>query len=197
MQHGFRLYPLIAITLVAAASLWLERTTRVDEPSADSAQRSGPDFTATHTRTLSFAADGSPTYELQAEELLHFPALAPGQSEQTQLEQPHLTLNQPGSQLRISSARALVSARGEQVDFSGDVRIVRQPAGNVVAQQLSTAALTVWPDAQRATTAHPVTLKQGNTQASALGLQADNLMGTLELKGQVKAHLSRRQDPRS
>lgn len=197
MQHGFRLYPLIGIALVAAASLWLERTTRIDETSVDGAPRSGPDFTATRTRTLSYGADGSPAYELYAEALLHFPALAPGQAEQTRLEQPRLTLNQPGGQLRISSARALVSARGERVDFSGEVRIVRQPPGQAAEQQLTTAALTVWPDAQRAATDQPVTLKQGRLQADALGLQADNLTGTLELKGQVKAHLPRRQDPRS
>ena len=197
MQHGFRLYPLIGLTLIAAASLWLERSTRIDDPAAETALQTGPDFTASHTYTRSYAKDGRLHYELHAESLSHFPAQGSNQAERSLLAQPRLMLNQADSRIRIDSALATVSPGGERVDFSGGVRIVRERTGDRVEQQLNTTALTVWPDVQRASSDHPVTLKQGRTQASALGLQVDNLLGTLELKGQVKAHLPSRQDTRS
>ncbi|MBS0544730.1 MAG: LPS export ABC transporter periplasmic protein LptC [Proteobacteria bacterium] len=191
MQGAYRLYPLIALTVIAGASVWLDRVTRDEEAHVSTEPQTGPDFAATHTRIVGYASDGSQRYELLAERLEHLPA-----DDTTRLEQPQLTVYQPqsGTEFHITADRAKVSPGGEQVDMTGNVRANRSRAPDLPALTLKSEALTVWPDPQRARTDQPVELTQGQTVATALGMESDNLFGTLNLKGQVKVHMPRRQD---
>lgn len=192
MQTAYRLYPLIALTVIAGASLWLDRATRVEEPAADGAVQTGPDFSATKTRIVGYAKDGSQRYELIADKLSHFPA-----DDTTQLEQPRLTVFRDDTAFYVSAVSGKVSPGGEQVDLAGDVLARRSRAEGLPELTLRTEALSVWPDPQRARTDQPVRLTQGNTTANALGMESDNLFGTLNLTGQVKVHMPRRQDKSS
>lgn len=192
MQTAYRLYPLIALTVIAGASLWLERATRVDEPAADKAVQTGPDFSATRTRIVGFAKDGSQRYELLADQLSHFPA-----DDTTQLELPRLTVFRDDMRFHVTADRGKVLPGGEQVDLAGDVHARRTRGEGLPELELNSEALSVWPDPQRARTDQPVRLTQGNTTANALGMESDNLFGTLNLTGQVKVHMPRRQDKSS
>ncbi|TAH52788.1 MAG: LPS export ABC transporter periplasmic protein LptC [Betaproteobacteria bacterium] len=189
MQTAYRLYPLIALTVLAGASLWLDRVTRVDDAPTSSEPQTGPDFAASGTRIIGYARDGSERYELLADRLEHFPA-----DDTTHLTRPRLTVYQGGSVFNVSAERGKVSPGGEQVDLAGDVRARRDPTAAAPALTLVSEALTVWPDPQRARGDRPVELTQGRTVANALGMQADNLFGTLNLTGQVRVHMPRRQD---
>lgn len=192
MQTAYRLYPLIALTVIAGASLWLDRATRVEEPSADGTVQTGPDFSATQTRIVGYAKDGSQRYELLADKLSHFPA-----DDTTQLERPRLTVFRDDTEFHVTALSGKVSPGGEQVDLAGDVLARRTRAAGLPELTLRTEALSVWPDPQRAHTDQPVRLTQGNTTANALGMESDNLFGTLNLTGQVKVHMPRRQDTSS
>ncbi|APR03475.1 LPS export ABC transporter periplasmic protein LptC [Thauera chlorobenzoica] len=189
MIDTWRLYPVIALTLLAGASVWLERVTRSEE-AAIARERSGPDFIATQTRVVGFGEDGGQRYELLAERLEHYP-----QDGATRLHQPRLRLHSAGRETLISAGRADVSPGGEQVDLAGEVRVRRPGTASEAPLGLDSEALTVWPDAHRAHTDSPVSLTRGNVRATALGLRADNLFGTLELIGEVRSTLPRRQGP--
>ena len=63
------------------------------------------------------------------------------------------------------------------------------PVGEAAPLTLESETLTVWPDNHRARSDSPVDLAQGRATASALGLRADNLFGTLELVGKVRVQL--------
>ncbi len=89
--------------------------------------------------------------------------------------------------------QAEVSPGGEQVDMRGEVKVRRPGAADDPALALDSETLTVWPDSYRALTDSPVVLTRGNTRADALGMRADNLFGTLELLGQVRVNMPRRQ----
>lgn len=192
MQTGYRLYPLVALAVIAGASVWLDRVTRVDERPADAAPQTGPDFVATQTRIVGYAKDGSQRYELVADRLAHFPS-----DDTSRLEQPRLTVFRDGGQFHVTAERGTVSPGGEQVDLAGNVLARRTRVEAMPELNLASEALTVWPDPQRAKSDKAVRLTQGNTTANALGLQADNLFGTLNLTGQVKVHMPRRQDKSS
>lgn len=188
MRHAYRLYPIIALALLAGASVWLERITRVDEPTADRAQGGGPDFIAEQTRVVGFGDDGAQRYELLADRLTHFP-----RDGITRLEQPRLRMRGESGETRITAAQAEVSPGGEQVDLAGDVRVRRAATATQPELALDTETLTVWPDSHRARSDSPVRLRRDGSRADALGLRADNLFGTLELVGQVRVHMPRRQ----
>lgn len=176
----WRLYPIFALAALAGASVWLERVTRIDEP-AIQGEQTGPDFIAEQTRVVGFGADGSQRYELLAERLEHFPA-----SDITRLHQPRLHMQGEQGETLISARSADVSPGGEQVDLAGEVRVRRPATAETLPLTLDSEALTVWPDAHRALTDSPVVLTRGEGRATAQGMRADNLFGTLELIGEVR-----------
>jgi len=182
-----RLYPVLALALLAAGTVWLERVSRVDDPAAANTQRSGPDFIAEQTRILGFGSDGRQRYELVSERLTHYP-----QDDTTKLEQPRLTMQSEGRQLRLTSAEADVSPGGERVDMSGEVRGRRESGADRPEITFASEKLTVWPDDHRAATDTPVVLTQGQSTATARGLRADNLFGNLTLIGDAKVTMPRR-----
>ena len=192
MINSYRLYPIVVLAVLAGASVWLERVTRSDEAGTAPATQSGPDFIAEGTRVVSFGVDGAQRYELFADRLSHFPL-----GDITRLEQPRLRMNNEGRETRISAEHAEVSPGGEQVELRGTVRVHRPGAANDPALSLDSETLTVWPDSYRAHTDTPVQLRRGTTRADALGMQADNLFGTLELVGKVRVNMPGRQGPAS
>ncbi|MDX5410648.1 MAG: LPS export ABC transporter periplasmic protein LptC [Thauera sp.] len=176
----WRLYPVLALAALAAASVWLERVTRIDDPVMQEEQ-TGPDFIAEQTRVVGFGVDGRQRYELLAERLEHFPA-----SDVTRLHQPRLQMQGEQGKTLISARRADVSPGGEQVDLAGEVRVRRPATAETLPLTLDSETLTVWPDAHRALTDSPVVLTRGEARATAQGMRADNLFGTLELIGEVR-----------
>lgn len=179
----WRIYPVIALAALAGGSIWLERITRVNEPLAQAVQ-TGPDFIAEATRVTGFGADGRQRYELLAERLEHFPA-----DDTTRLHMPRLHMQQVGSETFITARRADVSPGGEQVNLSGEVRVRRPGTADALPLTLDSDTLSVWPDAHRAQTDSPVLLTRGAGRATAQGMRADDLFGTLELIGEVKTHM--------
>ncbi|QDF95916.1 LPS export ABC transporter periplasmic protein LptC [Azoarcus sp. DD4] len=188
MQTAYRLYPVIALALLAGASVWLERVSRDEAPSTVARQQTGPDFVAEQARIVGFGADGSQRYELDSERIAHFP-----QGDITRVALPRLVLTSEGRATRITAAQGEVSPGGERVDLSGSVRVRRGGDGNGSDLSLDTETLSLWPDDHRAESQSPVSLVQGRNTAQALGLRANNLFGTLELIGQARVHLPRRQ----
>lgn len=178
--NTWRLYPILALAALAGASVWLERVTRIDEPVQQGA-RSGPDFTAEQTRVVGFGVDGRQRYELLAERLEHFPA-----RELTRLHEPRLRMVGEQGETLISARSAEVSPGGEKVDLAGEVRVRRPATAQALPLALDSETLTVWPDAHRALTDSPVVLTRGEGRATAQGMRADNLFGTLELIGEVR-----------
>jgi len=175
----WRLYPIFALAVLAGGSVWLERITRIDDP-VTIAEQTGPDFIAHDTRVVGFSALGARRYELVAERLEHFPA-----SDITRLHQPRLQLHGEEGTTTITARAADVSPGGEQVDLAGEVRVRRPGQAGALPLALDSETLTVWPDAQRARTDSPVLMARGTARASARGMRADNLFGTLELIGEV------------
>ncbi|ENO89214.1 LPS export ABC transporter periplasmic protein LptC [Thauera linaloolentis] len=192
MGSTYRLYPIIVLGLLAGASVWLERVTRVEDPAAAAVEQTGPDFIANGTRVVGYGANGAQRYELFADRLSHFP-----QGDITRLDMPRLRMISEGRETRITARHAEVSPGGEQVDMQGEVRVRRPAVADDPALALDSETLTVWPDAYRARTDSPVLLTRGATRADALGMRADNLFGTLELIGKVHVNMPRRQGPAS
>ena len=177
----WRLYPVFALALLAGGSVWLERITRVNDPVA-SQEQTGPDFVAHDTRVVGFGADGTLRYELVAERLEHYPL-----GDTARLYQPRLHLQGEDGTTTITARTADVSAGGEQVDLAGEVRVRRSGSEGALPMALDSETLTVWPEAQRARTDSKVVMTRGAGRASAQGMRADNLFGTLELIGEVSA----------
>lgn len=181
-----RLYPVIALVVLAAGTVWLERVTREEDVARTKAERRDPDFIAEQTRLTSFDAEGRQSYVLLADRITSYPA-----ADTTELLRPRLTYDMDGRELRIVAKTGEVLGAGDEVRLKGDVRVHRVPAPGFPELTLATQSLRVWPDDQRAETHEPVVLTRDASTAHGDGLKADNLFGTLELIGSVRVTMPR------
>jgi lipopolysaccharide export system protein LptC len=176
--------------LLAAVTIWLERVTRTPE-AVQQADRTHPDFIGDNVRVARFDTDGRLAYELDADRITHYPA-----SDITELERPHLRYHSERGETSARAAHGETAPGGDVVELRGEVVVLRKtPDGDDLVIESET--LSVWPDAQKASSDSPVVLKNGNITAYGDGMRADNLAGTLDLVGATRVEMpsSRRTRP--
>lgn len=179
-----RLYPIIALALLAAATLWLERATRSDEPRPRAEVREDPDFIGHNIRITQFGDDGGLRYILVADQIRHYPL-----GDQTVFDEPRLHYHTEDGLIRVLARRGETQSDGDTVFLSGNARVLRDSTADSPALSVTSETLTLWPDEHRAATDDFVTLTQGRSIATADGMRADNLFGTLELIGNARVTL--------
>jgi lipopolysaccharide export system protein LptC len=177
-----RLYPVVALLLLAALTIWLERSTRAPD-AVQRIDRTNPDFIGDNVRIARFDGDGQLSYELDADYVTHFPA-----SDITEFERPQLRYHSPKGQTIVTAAQGETHPQADLVELQGNVVLVRKnPDGDALT--ITSESLSLWPDAQKAATDSPVLLKHGNITAYGEGMRADNLAGTLDLVGATRMQM--------
>lgn len=176
-----RLYPVIALAVLAGVTLWLERVTQSDAPRTVAELREHPDFIGEGVRLISFDEEGKQHYELIADKVTHYPA-----SDLTDLDMPRLRYDAQEGEVRVSAARGQSRAAGEEIHLAGDVHVIREGLTGAPDLTLTSPTLTVWPDDERAETSDPVVLTRGDSVARGNGMKADSLFGKLELIGDAR-----------
>lgn len=181
-----RLYPIIALAALAAATMWLEQATRGDEPRPTAAARQLPDFIGERIRLVRYDLSGAPQYELLADKITHFPL-----GDVSELDSPRLRYDTPDGELRIRADWAESRNGGEVLELVGNVEVFREGVAGNPDLTLSSNTLTLWPDEQRAETNDPVVLTRGDSVARGNAMKADNLFGTLQLIGDASVLMPR------
>lgn len=162
-----------------------------------------PDLLLEGAVITQFRTDGSLHYRLHASRIAHFPG-----TEQTVLTQPRLLLDQgeaapwelSASQGRIVGGSGLMleaAPRGaaeerpgaERVELADDVRIHRRRSSERFVD-LTTEALTLFPELEYAETDRPVIIETDSGRTTAASLRADLTAGRLLLAaaGEDRVH---------
>ncbi len=153
-----------------------------------------PDLLLEGAVITQFRQDGSLHYRLYANRIAHFPA-----TEQTLLTQPRLLLDQGeaapwelsasqgrilgGSGLMLDAAAPTPDTErpgAERVELEDNVRIVRRRSAEHFVD-LSTEALTLFPELEYAETDRPVMIETDSGRTTAASLSADLTAGRLLL----------------
>lgn len=181
------LYPVVMIGLLAALTLWLNRTMSIEPVRSDSKQRHDPDYIVENLDGKRFDDRGKLQYSLLADHMAHY-----ADDESTDLTNPRLLHLGSGTPLRISAARANLSKDGKVVTLNENVRLVRDPSGGKPQMTLSTSTLTVLPDDEFASTAAPVTITHGASVVQGTGFEYNNITAVALLKASVRGVLQPR-----
>jgi lipopolysaccharide export system protein LptC len=184
-MNADRIYPIIALLLLAALTFWLERITRAPDE-APRTIRTDPDFIGHGIRMTSFDHAGQPNYELISERIVHYPV-----SDVTDFVEPRLLYESDDSDLRVRANMGEARAGAESILLTGDVLVERDATKDDPPMSLESATLLYWPDSRRAASDDPVVLKHGNIVAYGNGLRADNITGVLELIGDTRVQMPR------
>jgi lipopolysaccharide export system protein LptC len=175
--------PLILLALLATMSFWLDRKVQPPAHAPDGSTRHDPDFFVEGFSAVKMNPDGTRRYSLVAKRMVHFP-----DDNSTQLELPRLVyfdyLRAPVT-VRSDTAEAVQGA--DDVFFRGDVQIIRSAYADNAELGVFTSYLHVIPDQDLATTDKPVRMVEGNSTASAVGLEFNNATREIKLLSEVKA----------
>jgi len=184
------IFPLAVLILLAAITLWIERTVKAPQRRPDSSTRHDPDYIVTNFMTTKTDPQGNIQYVLTANEMKHYP-----DDDTTHLTRPHLsqyTASKPVTQ--IESQEGLVSSNGETVQFIGNVKVVRQASAERGEMVVQTQYLKVNPDAELATTDRPVVITEApKTVVHAIGMVYDKKKRIVHLLSKVRAHYEKPQ----
>lgn len=175
-------FPLALLAVLAALTLWLDRSVQPPGGVRDGSQRHDPDYVVDKLRTSRMGPNGEVRHELTADRMIHYP-----DNDSTVLIAPRLTsYGTSRAPVSIVSRRALVSSNGENVYFEEDVRLTRAAYADKSELMLRTERLHVIPDDNIAKTDQPVTITDANTVVTAVGLELNNETRILKLLSRVR-----------
>lgn len=179
------LFPLALLALLALLTLWIERSVQPPEHKLDGSNRHDPDYILNYFTTTRTDVNGDLKYVLSAAEMKHYP-----DDDSTELKKPHFTqysVDKPYTQ--IEGDRGFVSSNGENVQFIGNVKVVRQAFKDRGEMTVTTTFLNIVPDKELATTDKAVVIRQApETVIHAVGMIYNKKLKTLELHSRVRAH---------
>lgn len=165
---------LLIIAAGAGAVYFTARSERDAATTADegaSPLEQGYDYYAQDMRATRFDRDGQPVSQLQAERVTHYP-----DGDRAELEEPSFKsfgVDSDAWQVSADTGTLAPDAQRpeDRLELAGRVELHKpQPAGDFI--HVSTNALTVFPGAEEATTAAPVSLQMRDTRMNGDGMEA-------------------------
>lgn len=182
--------PAALLLLLSALTWWLDSKVQPASQRPDGSLRHDPDMYVEGYAATLMTPEGTRQYQLTGKRLVHYP-----DDNSTELEAPQLVyFDAEKAPVTVKADLAQISEGGEDVYFSGNVQVVRAPHADNPELGILTSYLHVMPQRQLARTDKPVTLMEGNSTATSLGLEFDNKTRHLTLTSQVRA---RYETPRS
>jgi lipopolysaccharide export system protein LptC len=184
LLQGPNVFPLTVLLLLVGLTTWLQHATEVESPRRDGKLRHDPDFIAKDFTLRQLDVKGNEKFSLSATRMLHY-----GDDQSTDVFEPQLTYLATPPPLHFRARRAHISKDGKTIDMEEDVVGWREAGANDAEMSFRSSSLLIYPDDQIARTTAPVTLTQGRSVISGVGMDADNANRTFNLHSQVSGTL--------
>ncbi len=180
-------WPLVIMILLVGLTLWLRQVIDTPAPTAGPRVRHDTDSVVERLQLTELGADGKPQTSVTAQRMVHF-----ADDEQTQLTAPELMRSEGGVTLSVRSERGILSHDSKEASFYDNVELVRREASSPEPLQIHTDYLHVLVDQQVLHTDRPVTIRQGTSMLSGVGMDYERKTGSLALHSAVKATFTRK-----
>jgi lipopolysaccharide export system protein LptC len=180
--------PLLLMALLALGTWWLIKNTPRPAAGDDAAAlRHDPDYEMRDFAITRFGADGRATVRIEGTVLRHYP-----DTDRIEIESARMQSRSPDGRItRARAARALANGDASEWQLSGGAQVVAQ-ARSGPPLEINSEFLQVFVPTERIRSHLPVTVRQGNDEIRAGGIEADNLEQQLQLAPPVRASFSPR-----
>lgn len=169
------------LTAIIFAIAWFSQTVSETSKKQQSLADSLPDFIIRDFNSQQFNADGKLQYEMEANQLIHYPT-----NDATELDSPVLKFeSEVKGSWTVQSERGFVATDGNIVELNGNVLLTRQ-ATLEDSVTMATETLYLHLDKEFAETTKPVIISSTNTTVEAVGMQADFTDNRLILVSKVR-----------
>ena len=186
--------PLLLIGVLAAVTFWLDRLVNTSGNGPWNVTRHDPDYTVDKLSSARLGGNGTVTYTLSAEKMMHYP-----DDDSTLLTAPQFDSYGGSAQvaLTVTASEAVVSSNGDHVYFQDDVRVARAAHAGGSELVMRTAFLHVVPDRHIARTDRTVFITDATTTVSAVGLEMNSETRVIKLLSSVRGTYDPARAPRS
>jgi len=180
--------PLLLMALLALGTWWLVKNTPRPNAGADAAPlRHDPDYEMHDFAITRFGADGRATVRIEGTWLRHYP-----DTDRIEIESARMQAHAPDGRVTVAqAARALANGDGSEWQLSGGAHVVAQTRAGPPLE-VDGEFLHVFVPTERIRSHLPVTVRQGDDEIRAGGIEADNLAQRLQLAPPVRATFSPR-----
>jgi lipopolysaccharide export system protein LptC len=179
--HRWRLtMTLVFGVLLACGTFWLvQLLNRGEEEMLADKRLNEPDYIIDQFSVVRMTKDGKPSYIVAGDKLVHRPI-----DDASEIDKPMMrNLSSTHPPMNITAEHARVDENNTRVQLKGNVKIDRAAQGKSAAMQMTTQALTVYPDEDRMETDQPVQIVQGGATATGTAMKANNATRLVQLQG--------------
>lgn len=183
-----RIAAVVSLVLLAALGLFTFYLSQVAEREqarkpARKALSTEPDYFVERLALLGMNEQGAPSFRLEAQRLQHFP-----DGDTTLFEEPVIvSLDTSQPRITVTADRGRLSSGGEEAHFSGNVVVTRAATPTAAPMRADTDYAVVLPDRNIVRTDWPVTIVQGGSRFTGVGMEIDNRNRQLRVNSQIRA----------
>ncbi len=175
------LLPLLLVLLLAALTLWLRIAVEGPGARGNGHYRHDPDAVVENFKLTRLDERGVPQHVLSAAKMIHF-----ADDDATELESPQLRRHGKGPQVTITAKRGTVTRDGDEAHFRDDVVVVRAAAADRDELRVRTDYLHILAKQNIARTDRPVSMVEGRSAFSGIGMEFDDNARQLTLHSRVR-----------
>ena len=176
--------PLLLALSLGALSLWLRFAVESEGPLAHGSQRHDPDAVVDHFTLTRLSETGKANFVLNARRMLHY-----SDDDSTQLEAPRFLKRGDGPALTVSADRGELTQEGSEAAFHGNVLLVREGSGDRDELRVRTAYLQVLADGDIVRTDRQVTITEGRSVLSGVGMEFDKRARRFSVLSQARGSI--------
>ena len=180
-SRGVNLLPIVLMLFLAALTLWLRITMETPRSVGNGHNRHDPDAIIDNFTVTRLDEQGVAQYTLTANRMLHF-----ADDDTTELAAPQVVKRGEGPMVTITAERGIVTRDGEEAFFHGNVRVVRAATRERGELRVRTDYLHVLVEKNIARTDQAVTITEGRSVLSGVGMEFDESARRFALFSQVR-----------
>ncbi len=178
------LLPLLLVLFLAALTLWLRIAVEQAPPKKAASNRHDADAIVDNFRLVRMSSAGTPAYTMTARRMLHYP-----DTDTTVLEAPvFLKRGTDGVTMQVTSTSAVIAPDAGEARFKGNVLLRRDAYAGQPALLARTEFLHLLADKDLVRTDERITIHEGNTVFTGVGMEFNRATRQFHLLSQVKGH---------
>lgn len=155
--------------VLAGLTFWLMRAVEVKQVEPDKT-RHDPDMIVENFVARQLGIDGGERYTISAKRMTHFP-----DNDSTDVDEVQFSAKEKNQPLLVvTSTRAKLSSKADEIFFLDKVQLVREPFETVQRLVADTTYFHVIPDLGVGKTDQPITLHEGENTMTAIGMEMNN-----------------------
>jgi lipopolysaccharide export system protein LptC len=175
------LLPIMLMLFLGALTLWLRITMEAPAKIGNGHDRHDPDAIIDNFTVTRLDERGAAQYTLTASRMLHF-----ADDDSTELAAPQVVKLGEGPTVTITAERGTVTRDGAEAFFHGNVLVVRAATTEREELRVSTDYLHVLAEKNIARTDRAVTITEGRSVLSGVGMEFDENARRFALFSQVR-----------